>query len=222
MVRGAIWLANEVGEGNVFTKEALRQAIPGQSQIDRRVRGLRDFGWRIDNSNEDGSLRPDEQRLVKIGVPVWDKDAYRANRPPYISDRVRQEVFTRDEHRCVRCGALAGEEFVDRPGTRVRLTAAHVYPASLGSKATARDLVTTCQRCNEPLRQHTSNYLDAKQVWQRIRDRGIREKRTLITWMENDRREVSSLEVLFGHYRQLPAAERAGIRDRLRGQLGDD
>jgi hypothetical protein len=216
MIRGAVWLANEVGEGNIFTKEQLRKAIPGHSQIDRRVRNLRDWGWQIDDSKQDASLKQEQQRLVRIGVAVWDKAEYRANRPPAISDRVRQEVFARDSHRCVRCGAPAGEEFVDKPGRFVALTAAHVYPASLGSKATAHDLVTTCQRCNEPLKQHTANYLDVEQVWQRVRDSGMKDKQVLLRWITADRRDVSNLEALFGHFRQLPGAERDLIAQRLR------
>ena len=153
MVRSACWLATEVGEGGVFTKAQLRQAVPGREQVDRRMRDLRKFGWRIDEYRMGKNLKPDELRLVKIGVPVWDKAARKAATPPTISAKVRQEVFTRDDHACVRCGAAAGEYFNDQPGVRVRLTAAHVYPDTMGGKATAADLVTACQRCNEALRQ---------------------------------------------------------------------
>lgn len=219
LVRAAVWLANHVGEGNVFTKEELRQQFPGMAQIDRRVRDLRDWGWVINDYKQEAALKPNQQRLVKIGVAVWDKEARQANRIPTISNTVRQEVFARDHHRCVRCGAMAGEEFVDKPGTFVKLTAAHVYPASLGSKATVHDLVTTCQRCNEPLRQHTVNYLDAQQVWARVRDLGIKDKERLLTWIRADRREITKLEAVFGHFRQLPAADRDDIAARLSDQL---
>lgn len=81
MVRGALWLAREIGEGHIFTKEQVRRTFPGISQIDRRIRDLRDYGWVIHTSSDDARLRIDEQRLVKIGVPVWDSKARRAAAP---------------------------------------------------------------------------------------------------------------------------------------------
>ena len=105
MIRAACWLASEVGEGTVFTKEALREAIPNVSQIDRRVRDLRGFGWVIDNNLTLQSLAPNEQRLTKIGVRVWVEEERRAAQRQPISDRVRQAVFNRDKHACVRCGS---------------------------------------------------------------------------------------------------------------------
>ncbi|NED80912.1 hypothetical protein G3I76_12555, partial [Streptomyces sp. SID11233] len=62
-VRVALWLVSVVGEGNPFTKTELRTAFPDESQIDRRLRDLRDWGWVIHNSRDDESLRPEEQRL---------------------------------------------------------------------------------------------------------------------------------------------------------------
>lgn len=41
MVRAALWLLDEIGEGNSFTKEQVREAFPGVSQADRRIRDLR-------------------------------------------------------------------------------------------------------------------------------------------------------------------------------------
>jgi hypothetical protein len=65
MITGALWLAAEVGEGGVFTKEQVRQAFPGISQADRRIRDLRDYGWVIHTNTDDASLASGEQRLVK-------------------------------------------------------------------------------------------------------------------------------------------------------------
>lgn len=81
MVRAALWLVQEVGEGNTFTKGQLRAAFPGVSQIDRRVRDLRDYGWTILASTEDASLAAEEQRFVKAGAAVWDPKERRAAAP---------------------------------------------------------------------------------------------------------------------------------------------
>lgn len=71
MKRAALWLVSVVGEGNTFTKENVKEAFPGVSQADRRVRDLRKHGWRIDTNREDSSLGQHEQRFVAQGEPVW-------------------------------------------------------------------------------------------------------------------------------------------------------
>lgn len=215
MVRSACWLATEVGEGGAFTKAQLRQAVPGREQVDRRMRDLRKFGWRIDEYRMGKNLKPDELRLVKIGVPVWDKAARKAATPPTISAKVRQEVFTRDDHACVRCGAAAGEYFNDQPGVRVRLTAAHVYPDTMGGKATAADLVTACQRCNEAIREETPNYLDEQQVLARMRSLGRLDRARLLQRIQTRRRESDKVDDVWRAYLQLPGVGRSVVEEAL-------
>ena len=221
-IRVAAWLVSEVGEGSVFTKQQLREAFPGVEQVDRRMRDLRPYGWIIDDYRQAADLRPQELRLVRVGVPVWDRDQRRAAAPSTISARLRQDVFARDGHMCRRCGIAAGEPFDDDPNMRARMTAAHIYPASLSrDDVTADDLVTACQRCNEALRQNTANYLDGDQVWQRIRDLGRSDKRGLLGWMEQGRRSPSPVEQVFAQWLQLPATQRDSVKDRLSQQVPD-
>ncbi|MFN8214778.1 MAG: HNH endonuclease [Candidatus Nanopelagicales bacterium] len=219
MVRCACWLATAVGEGGVFTKAQLRDAVPGVEQIDRRMRDLRDFGWRIDESRMTSDLQPDELRLVRIGVPVWDHDARKAAKKGGISSKVRQEVFHRDGHACVRCGAAAGEYFDDEPGVRVRLTAAHLYPSTMGGKATAADLVTACQRCNEAIREQTPNYLDEQQVLARMRSLGRTDRLRLLQRMRTRRRETDKVDDVWRAYLQLPGVERSVVEEALAALL---
>ncbi|MHC0429491.1 hypothetical protein ACX6XY_04770 [Streptomyces sp. O3] len=70
-VRTALWLASEVGEGNVYSKAQLREAFPDVAQIDRRVRELRDYGWVIATNRDDPTLSSHEARFVQAGDPVW-------------------------------------------------------------------------------------------------------------------------------------------------------
>src|SRR5687768_11563496 len=77
MIRIALWLISEIGIGNRFTKEALRQAFPGVAQSDRRLRDLRKYGWVIHTNTEDASLKTDEQRLVAVGKPVWVRGVHK-------------------------------------------------------------------------------------------------------------------------------------------------
>lgn len=212
MVRAACWLAAEVGEGGVFTKEELREAIPGVAQIDRRVRDLRKYGWVIDEARVGAGLVASQQRLTKIGVPVWDKTLKIAAAVPSISAKVREEVFFRDGHACRRCGIAAGEPFDDDPSVVARLTAGHLYPDSLGGKASAADLITTCQRCNESLQQVTQNYATAEQVVARIRGLDESDRNRINRRIDTDLRETDEVDTIWREYRQLPGVERDRVK----------
>ena len=214
-MRAAAWLASEIGEGGVFTKEALRNAVPGMSQIDRRVRDLRDYGWIIEESRVGTGLGSSEQRLVKIGAPVWDKAARKAAKRSTINAKTREEVFARDGHACVRCGIAAGEAFDDEPDVKARLTAAHVYPNSLGGNASANDLVTACQRCNEEIQAETHNYFTGDQVWVQVQSLGGRDRERLVTRMRTNRFDADKVDRVWRAYKQLPGAE----RDRVHAML---
>lgn len=219
MDRVAAWLIRLGGEGSVFTKQALRAAIPDVEQIDRRMRDLRKYGWRIDEKRDDGSLASNELRLVEVGYLVWDKAERRKAGLSQVSDRVRQAVFKRDGHACVRCGVAAGEYFDDRSGVRCRLTLAHKYPGMLKATARPADYVTACQRCNESLRQHTDVYRDGDQVFESVSELPRKEKVELLEWMERDARPRSRTDELWGEYRQLSAEERAEVKARLKDNL---
>ena len=215
MIRAACWLASEIGEGNLFTKEALRAALPGVAQIDRRVRDLRKFGWVIEEARTGSGLGASEQRLAKIGVHVWEKEARDKAKVPTISAKVREEVFHRDGHACRRCGIAAGEPFDDDGTVLARLTAGHVYPDSLGSKATASDLITTCQRCNESVQNQTRNYYSLDQLLMRIETLSEEDRQELSSWIISDRRSVSLGEKIWRDFRQLPAVERTKFAQKL-------
>ncbi|MEV6074299.1 hypothetical protein AB0L80_04155 [Streptomyces sp. NPDC052069] len=75
MVRAALWLVTQIGEGNVFVREQVHAAFPGLTQVDRRVRDLRDYGWVIHTHREDPTLSPGEQRFVSAGARVWEPGA---------------------------------------------------------------------------------------------------------------------------------------------------
>ncbi|MFJ3716832.1 hypothetical protein [Streptomyces sp. NPDC090057] len=104
MKRAALWLVQVVGEGNVFTKAQLREAFPDVAQIDRRMRDLRDFGWKIDTKREDIDLDASEQRYAQRGEPVWEPG--RGTRPKSaITVNQRRELLAAYNHKCGSCGA---------------------------------------------------------------------------------------------------------------------
>lgn len=217
-VRVALWLRDEVGEGRTFRKQALRSAIPGSEQVDRRMRDLRPAGWDIKTYRDKPSLQSDELYLEKIGLPVWDKE-HRAAGLRQISAKTRRFVFERDGHMCRRCGAAAAEEYPGEPGTHARLTLGHVNPHKSGGVANAEDLITECARCNETVKHLTGAQMTREQVWDRVRELPVRFKKDLLLWMAADARPVTAAERAWGLYRQLPAELRDEVRRDLEALL---
>ncbi len=215
MVRAACWLASEIGEGGTFTKEQLRAALPGISQIDRRVRDLRQYGWIIEEYRDAPGLPPSQQRLVRIGARVWIPDERRAAEPQGISAR----VLERDGYMCVYCGAARGSEIPGYPGSKARLSAAHLYPKSLGGAATEESLVTACQMCNEALQAQTPSLLDVRQLWERARRLPRSDRQKLLARITTSRRERSPLDEIWSGYLRLPGVAREEFVRNLEASL---
>jgi hypothetical protein len=209
MKRAALWLVLEVGEGNIFTKGELREAFPDVSQIDRRMRDLRDHGWRIDTSREDLRLNAHEQRFVRQGEPVWEPGKATKARSA-ITATQRRELMQQDGHLCRSCGVAPGQAFA---GTyeAAQLDIARreiIHPD--GSKSV--ELVTECNRCRVGGRGLTSNL---EEILVRIRRLPAFERKIFAGWVLGDEREFSELERLWGAYRTLPAVSRATLAKEL-------
>ncbi|MGW5200753.1 hypothetical protein [Streptomyces spiralis] len=211
MKRAALWLVSEVGLGNTFTKEQLRAAFPGVSQIDRRMRDLRDFGWRIHTNREDAELDPHEQRFVKQGDPVWEpgRATRKAGVGPLGATR-RREVLARDGYMCRSCGITPGEAYDDSPELAQLDIARREVVKPGGAKAT--ELVTECKRCRVGGR---SLVADLDEVLRAATALDPADRRVLAGWLEADRREFSQLEQVWSAYRSLPEESRAQLRSEL-------
>lgn len=215
-VRVALWLRDEVGVGNTFTKQRVRAAITGTEQVDRRIRDLRPAGWVIRNYRDMPSLRPDEHFLETIGSPVWEKE-HRAAGLRQISPRTRQLVYQRDGHMCRRCGVAAAEAYPGEPDSHARLTLGHVRPHRSGSAAEPEDLLTECARCNETVRHLTGVQVSREQIWDQIEALPDKNRKALLAWMVHDARPVTPTDRVWGMYRQLPAV----LREELKRDLYD-
>jgi hypothetical protein len=213
MVRGALWLLQVVGEGNTFTKNQLRRAFPGISQVDRRIRDLRDFDWVVYSSSEDASLLREDQRFVKAGVPVWDPRARRANAPEKsISTKERQLVLARDGYMCTICGIAGGEPYPDNSIlTAVLAVSRRAVTTEPGS--TKQVLVTECKRCRAG---HTGAPLTVGEAVNVAADLSPRELRRLQRWMDRGRRGATELDLAWSAYLRVPRDERAEVASRLR------
>ncbi|MFJ2503576.1 hypothetical protein [Microbacterium sp. NPDC087592] len=104
----AQWLAEEVGEGAVFTKQALRSALPNFEQVDRRMRDLRSYKWRIDTNREDPTLRPGELRVVSVGHQPGEP-GFRPLSSNRVSAKERLGAISEADFRCQLCGVQLGE-----------------------------------------------------------------------------------------------------------------
>ncbi|MEU6745544.1 hypothetical protein ABZ914_04910 [Spirillospora sp. NPDC046719] len=216
MVRAALWLIQEVGEGNTFTKEQLRASFPGVSQIDRRVRDLRDYGWVILANTEDASLTTEEQRFLKAGAAVWDPRERRAAAPKNaLSAKEIRAVMERDDFLCTVCGISGGEEYPDDPNRTAVLSVTRCTTILPDGREEVL-LLTECKRCRagSPGAPARADELVAD-----IRTLDPVERRRLARWIERNRRVSTPLDRVWSAYRRLPAEARAEVLAELRAEL---
>ncbi|MEU2174833.1 hypothetical protein ABZ552_11475 [Nocardia sp. NPDC019219] len=210
MKRVALWLVQEVGVGEVFTKTALRDAFPDTSQIDRRMRDLRDFEWRIDTNREDPALGSHEHRFVRQGIPVWEPGKATRKVGVTVTAAERHALMMRDGHKCRSCGIGPGERYA---GTYVasQLDIAR-RSVRMPTGETELQLVIECNRCRIGGRDLTA---DLGEVLSRIDCLPAYERKMLAAWVEQDARSFSETEDLWAAYRTLPAESRDIIRAAL-------
>jgi len=215
MIKGALWLVTEVGEGNVFTKEQLRAAFPGIAQVDRRIRDLRDYGWVIYTNTDDATLRPDEQRFVKAGTAVWKLDERRQARAAGVSAKERRIAFAADQFQCVVCGVAGGETYPDSPSAPAVLSVSR-KAVRLPGGSTEEQMVTECKRCRAG--SDAEETIDTGRLLSDIQDLDAPDRTRLLRWMERGRRGPTPLDRAWNAYRRLPAASRDEIFKLLRGR----
>jgi hypothetical protein len=210
MVLAALWLAQEVGEGGTFRKSQLREAFPAVEQIDRRARELRKHGWVISTSRDDLTLRSEEQRLVRIGTPVWEPKARRAGAPKPVSPSERRATLAADDHACRACGVGAGEPFPDDPVQTAKLAVSRV-PA--GDQTV---LVSLCSRCRAPKAPDGTALADAARS--AIDALPADSQATMLEWMGRGERRRTSLDRAWSRWRALPPELRDELHDELRNR----
>ncbi|MFE5580155.1 hypothetical protein [Kitasatospora sp. NPDC056531] len=207
MVRAALWLETEVGEGKIFTKARLREAFPDDQQIDRRVRDLRDRGWRIDTSRDDPSLKQEEQRYVHKGAEVWlpgqNKGPAHKNS---LTAAQRNKVMLADNLLCRTCGVGAGESYGD--GIETSKLNVSRRKVRLADGTVEVQLVTECQRCSAGSVDREAGLDELLTAVSALTEL---ERKVLSGWIEADRRTLSALEKLWGFYRTMPAASREAV-----------
>ncbi|WP_393082568.1 hypothetical protein [Streptomyces sp. LN704] len=213
MARAALWLLQEVGEDEIFTKADLREAFPDVAQIDRRMRGLRDHGWKISTSREDPTLRQQEQRFVAQGAEVWIPGKAKAPKHKASLTAVqRAKVLDEDGYLCRTCGIAAGEAY-DGGIEQAVLNVARrqvIQPDA----STGYELITECKRCGVGSQGRQA---DLGLVLEQVAALSPMEQRVLRAWIAADHRSLSILDKLWGQYRTLPEPSRKAVTDVLDG-----
>lgn len=213
MVRGALWLVQEIGLNGIFTKNDVREAFPEISQIDRRLRDLRDYGWQIDTHREDPELKQDEQRLVEVGAEVWVPGQAKTKPKAGITAAQRKKVMEGDGWLCRSCGIAGGDSYDD--GTTAQLDIAR-RQVVLPDGSEEVQLSTECNKCRVGGR---GSVVDLGEIMRLVESLGPLEKKIFGGWLSADERRLSGLERLWGLYRAMPADSRAAVRGAV---LGDD
>jgi hypothetical protein len=214
MARTALWLLQVVGVGGTFKKVELREAFPDVAQIDRRLRDLRDHGWKIDTSREDPTLTQQEQRFVAAGAEVWLPGKAKAPKhKASITPAQRTKILAADNYMCRACGIAAGEAYEDTITPAVLNVARRKVVLPDGS--TDHQPVTECKRCGVGSGERT---VELAQVLAQVRALSPMERQVLTTWIEADQRTLGPLEKAWGTYRSLPENSRKAVA----AELADD
>lgn len=212
MVRGALWLLTEVGEGNTFTKASLRDAFPGISQIDRRIRDLRKYGWVIYASTEDASLASDEQRFVSRGSDIWDPASRKKVDNGAITAKQRREVMAADGYQCAVCGIAGGETYADSVLASAVLSVSR-RPVHLPDGSSEMQLITECNRCRSG--DSESEPVDLRRVLTDVEQLDEDDLARLRRWVDRDRRGPTPLDRIWTSYRQMPTHSRRQFQETL-------
>ncbi|MGA5038449.1 hypothetical protein ACPCA8_15505 [Streptomyces capoamus] len=218
MVRAALWLVTVVGEGNIFTKAQLRETFPDVAQIDRRLRDLRDHGWRIDTNREDPSLLQQEQRFVTRGEDVWIPGRSKAPKhKASLTAAQRAKVLQNDNHLCRSCGIGAGEAYEDGGIDLAKLNVSRRRVLQPDGNA-AYQLVTECKKCGTG--GGADREVDLRALLDLVENLSSVERRLFAKWIDADQRTFSPIEKIWGIYRALPQDSRVAVAQAI-GDLAD-
>jgi hypothetical protein len=214
MIRAGLWLLSEVGEGNIFTKNQLREAFPGISQVDRRLRDLRDYGWVIDTDRSLARLGASEMLFIKAGEPVWEPRRSRSPLRRTLTPQIREKVLARDGFSCTNCGLSAVEGPIEA-SVKAVLEMAYVIPLTAGGSSELDNLITLCANCHKILGLESVKLPDTDDVWNLMGDLSTQDRTRLLAWIAMDHRPPTPAEKAWSLYRRLRPDQRTALTHRL-------
>lgn len=123
--RKEVLLQSKIGLARVIAaSEELYQSV-----LDQKV-----------SKKEDSVISPAPGKSPDSVMAVSRKEVFFERRK--VTNKIRFEIFDRDDYRCVICGADAALD------SSVNLDVDHIIPVSKGGKSTPENLRTLCSRCN--------------------------------------------------------------------------
>ena len=208
-IRTALWLASDVGVGNIFTKGQHRDAFRDVTQADRRLRDLREYGWVIHTSAEDVALKQDEQRLVSIGLPVWERGVRRSSMKEAPTAKTRRAALADSDYQCQVCGIAGGERYIDAPHVSAVLSA-HRRVVNLLDGQSKAMFVAECKRCSAA---DEEKVIDLPAFLAEVRALHAADQLVFAGWAARGRR--SALDKAWTKFRRLPTNAQAEVRETL-------
>lgn len=161
--------------GRVIESKELHEASGGQGQYGRRVRELREQGWKILSHNDDASLKPDQYRMDE---PPPEKVVFSRG----TSAKLRAQVLDRNGFTCQMCGATPGETD-PATGRKVRLHIGHIVDKSLGGVAELANLRTLCATCNQGAKNVTTEKPSRVWLLSQVRRAGVNDQKAVLEWL---------------------------------------
>lgn len=222
--RIAAYLNFNVRVGQVFTMRDIREAIgvdevaEDAEQLGRRLRNLRPDDWVITSYKDARELSPDSYRLDAIGTRVWLGERNQRDKP---SAKVRRLVIERDDQTCQICGIARGEEYLEYPGRKARMTVGHRVPGQRLGGASVDELQTECAMCNEPIRDELPDPESYEEVLPEVRGLGTAQLRQLCKWIMAGQRERDRVERVYGRVRRLGTADRQKMAAKIFDMIGE-
>ena len=169
---------NKVAVGDIVTNDQIRKVAAPGSTYTRRIREMREDGWKIDTHRDDASLKPGEYRLA---APPPSTRAYTFSRG--ISNRLRSAVLERNGFTCQTCG-LGAEETDPDTGRQVKLQVGHIVDRAHGGKDEMSNLRAMCSRCNEGARHLTQEPPSWVWLLSQIRRASIGDQQQAYNWLK--------------------------------------
>ena len=166
--------------GVVLRSQDIQEASGGAVEWARRLRELREEGWKIQTHNDRSDLRPDEYVLTD------------ATPPPYVvsrnlSNRVRAQVLERNGYTCQMCGAGAGDN--DEGGHHIRLHIGHIVDKSHRGSDELSNLRALCSSCNQGAKNLVQEPPTYTWLLSQVRRATAGDQRAVLNWLQNKFRE---------------------------------
>ncbi|MDE2664206.1 MAG: HNH endonuclease signature motif containing protein [Gemmatimonadota bacterium] len=174
----AAYLRDHVGE--VVESADLQAAANHALQYSRRLRELRQEGWKISSHLDRADLKPGQYVLEELPP----------DEPPYrfahsIPSSLRAQVLERNGYTCQMCGAGASDLDERAGGRPTKLQVGHITDLSHGGQNTLSNLRALCSTCN----QGAKNLVQEPPSWvwllSQLRRATRDDQRQALDWLRN-------------------------------------